>query len=116
MAARRWVSRLARLAAAGLWWLSFAASAAELPTVSIVVRDGRIEPATLAVPAGVKLRLAVRNAGTGPCEFENLGLRVEKVLAPGAASTLVLHPLRPGTYIFVDEFHPDGAPLTLVAK
>ena len=91
-------------------------AAAELPTYAVVVRDGRIEPATLAVPAGVRLRLAVSNGGTGPCEFENLGLRVEKVLAPGAASTLVLPPLRPGSYQFVDEFHPDGAPLTLTAK
>jgi hypothetical protein len=91
-------------------------AAAELPTYAVVVRDGRIEPATLAVPAGVRLRLALSNGGTGPCEFENLGLRIEKVLAPGAVSTLVLHPLRPGTYLFVDEFHPDGAPLTLIAK
>ncbi len=101
---------------AGLMWLAAGAPAAELPTYSVVVRDGRIEPATLAVPAGVRLRLAVRNGGTGPCEFESLGLRVEKVLAPGAASTLVLPPLRPGTYLFVDEFHPDGAPLTLIAQ
>lgn len=92
------------------------AVAAELPTYPVVVRDGRIEPATLAVPAGVRLRLAVSNGGTGPCEFENLGLRIEKVLAPGAASTLVLPPLRPGSYQFVDEFHPNGAPLTLTAK
>lgn len=96
--------------------MAVGAAAGELPTYPIVVRDGRIEPATLAVPAGVRLRLAVSNGGTGPCEFENLGLRVEKVLAPGAASTLVLPPLRPGTYLFVDEFHPDGAPLTLTAK
>lgn len=96
--------------------LATGAAAAELPTYPIVVRDDRIEPATLAVPAGVRLRLAVSNGGTGPCEFENLGLRIEKVLAPGAASTLVLPPLRPGTYLFVDEFHPDGAPLTLTAK
>lgn len=96
--------------------LAAGSAAAELPTYTVVVRDGRIEPATLAVPAGVRLRLAVSNGGTGPCEFENLGLRIEKVLAPGAASTLVLPPLRPGSYPFVDEFHPDGAPLTLTAK
>lgn len=96
--------------------LATGAVTAEMQTLSIVVRDGRIEPATLAVPAGVRLRLAVSNGGTGPCEFENLGLRVEKVLAPGAASTLVLPPLRPGSYQFVDEFHPDGAALTLTAK
>jgi hypothetical protein len=104
------------LALALAFAMAAGAAAAELPTYSVVVRDGRIEPGTLAVPAGVRLRLAVRNGGTGPCEFENLALRVEKVLAPGAASTLVLPPLRPGTYLFVDEFHPDGVPLTLIAK
>lgn len=92
------------------------AQAGETPTYTVTLRDGRIEPASLTVPVGVKIRLAVRNAGQGPAEFEHLGLRVEKVLAPGAASTLVLHPLRPGRYQFIDEFHPDGPGLTLEAR
>ncbi|HJV67631.1 cupredoxin domain-containing protein [Ideonella sp.] len=101
-----------------LLWAGAAAlaQADEPPTYAVLVQNGRITPATLEVPAGTRLRLAVRNAGTGPCEFENLALRVEKVLAPGAASTLVLHPLRAGSYRFVDEFHPDAAGLTLQAR
>jgi hypothetical protein len=37
-------------------------------------------PTQLVVPAGVKIKLTIRNEGPGPCEFENLNLRVEKVL------------------------------------
>jgi len=90
--------------------------AAETATYPVVVRDGRIEPARLEVPAGVKIKLTIRNEGPGPCEFENLDLRVEKVLAPGASSFVVIHPLRPGSYRFFDEFHPDTSEMLLIAK
>lgn len=92
------------------------ASAAETATYPVVIRDGRIEPARLEVPAGVKIKLTIRNEGPGPCEFENLDLRVEKVLAPGASSFVVIHPLRPGSYRFFDEFHPDTSEMLLIAK
>ncbi|MCD6679043.1 MAG: cupredoxin domain-containing protein [Burkholderiaceae bacterium] len=92
------------------------ASAAETATYPVVVRDGRIEPARLEVPAGVKIKLTIRNEGPGPCEFENLDLRVEKVLASGASSFVVIHPLRPGSYRFFDEFHPDTSEMVLIAK
>jgi hypothetical protein len=91
-------------------------SAAETATYPVVIRDGRIEPARLEVPAGVKIKLTIRNEGPGPCEFENLDLRVEKVLAPGASSFVVIHPLRPGSYRFFDEFHPDTSEMLLIAK
>ncbi len=93
------------------------AQAAPAPvTFPIVIRGGHIVPAQLEVPAGVKIKLTIRNDGPGACEFENLDLRVEKVLAPGASSFVVIHPLRPGRYRFVDEFHPSTAVLLLVAK
>jgi len=92
------------------------ASAAETATYPVVIHDGRIEPARLEVPAGVKIKLTIRNEGPGPCEFENLDLRVEKVLAPGASSFVVIHPLRPGSYRFFDEFHPDTSEMLLIAK
>lgn len=95
---------------------STAAAAEVAVTHAVVIRDGRIEPARLEVPADTKIRLTIRNEGPGPCEFENLDLRVEKVLAPGANSFVVIHRLRPGTYRFVDEFHPDTSEMLLIAK
>lgn len=89
---------------------------AELLVYSVVIKDGRITPARLEVPAGRKIKLVIKNEGPGPCEFENLGLRVEKVLSPGASSFVVIHPLRPGTYRFIDEFHPVTSEMLLIAQ
>jgi hypothetical protein len=92
------------------------AHAAELATFEVVARDGKLFPERLEVPAGVKLKLTLKNDGRTPVEFENLDLRVEKVLAPGAASFVVIHPLKPGSYRFVDEFHPATSAMLLIAK
>lgn len=90
--------------------------AEELPTYTIVARDGRLEPAQIEVPAGRRIKLVLRNEGKAPVEFENLNLRVEKVLAPGASSFVVTPRLAPGVHEFIDEFHPDTGKMRLVAK
>ena len=91
-------------------------SADELMTFSVLIKDSHILPARLEVPAGKKIKLTIRNEGPGPCEFENLDLRVEKVLAPGANSFVVMHSLKPGSYRFFDELHPSTSEMLLVAK
>ena len=96
--------------------LAAVALAQELPVFEIVMKDGRFSPERLEVPAGKRLKLVLKNEGRGPAEFENLSMRVEKVLAPGVTSFVVLHGLKPGEYRFVDEFRPEGGSLTLVAK
>lgn len=100
----------------GLGWAANPAQSAELPSFEIVAKNGRLLPERLDVPAGKKIKLAIRNEGPGPIEFENLDLRVEKVLAPGASSFLVIHPLKPGSYRFIDEFHADTGKMDLIAK
>ncbi|MBS0291101.1 MAG: cupredoxin domain-containing protein [Proteobacteria bacterium] len=92
------------------------AQAEELPTFAIVAKDGRLEPARLEVPAGRRVKLTLKNAGNSPVEFENLSLRVEKVLAPGASSFVVTPPLKPGAHEFIDEFHPETGKMQLIAK
>lgn len=117
-------ARLAHLLFLGGLWLSlgWATEGRAQPTsteplvFSIVIKNGRITPARLEVPAGRKIKLAVKNEGPGPSEFENLSLRVEKVLAPGASSFLVIHPLKPGTYRFIDEFHQTTSEMLLIAQ
>jgi len=100
----------------GLGYGIAAVRAAELPSFAIVARDGRLLPDRLEVPAGVKFKLALSNEGGTPVEFENLDLRVEKVLAPRSMSFVVIHPLKPGSYRFVDEFHPATGQLLIIAK
>ena len=88
----------------------------DMPTVNLLIRAGRFVPATLEVPANTKFRLVIKNEGPGAEEFESVELRKEKVLAPGATSFLIFQPLKPGTYKFFGDFHPDTAQGQMVAK
>lgn len=99
----------------GLGW-AVDGHAQELPTFEVVAKDGRLFPERLDVPAGQRIKLVVKNQGKGPIEFENLDMRVEKVLAPGASSFVVLPKLKPGEYEFIDEFHMDTGKMWVVAK
>ena len=88
----------------------------DLPTYTLVMRAGRFVPETIEVPANTKFRLILKNEGPGAEEFESIELRKEKVLAPGASSFLIFQPLKPGSYKFFGEFHPDTAQGRFVAK
>jgi len=88
----------------------------DMPTVNLLIRAGRFVPATLEVPANTKFRLVIKNEGPGAEEFESVELRKEKVLAPGATSFLIFQPLKPGTYKFFGDFHPETAQGQMVAK
>lgn len=96
--------------------LAGAALAGEPATFTVVMKDGRFAPPRLKVPAGKRIKLVIRNEGSGPAEFESAELRVEKVLVAGASSFVVIHRLRPGTYRFVDDFRPSGPGMLVIAK
>ena len=92
------------------------AQAADMPTLRLELKDGVLIPARIQAPAGVKFRLEIVNTGKTPVEFESTQLRKEKVLAPGAQSSVVIQPLTPGEYKFFDEFHMNTAQGVIVAK
>ncbi|HEX8962033.1 MAG TPA: cupredoxin domain-containing protein [Rhodocyclaceae bacterium] len=92
------------------------AAADDTPAFDVVARDGKLSPDRLEVPAGKRFKLNLKNDSRAPVEFENLDLRVEKVLAPGSRSFVVIRSLAPGSYKFVDEFHADTAQVLLIAK
>lgn len=96
--------------------VAVAATAQDLAVFQIVIKDGRFSPERLEVPMGKRLKLVLKNEGRGPAEFENLSMHIEKVLAPGVTSFVVLPALKPGEYRFVDEFRPESGGLTVVAK
>jgi hypothetical protein len=103
--------------AIGVALTSGMARAADEPfAISIVARDGIYTPPNLEVPAGVRIKIMIRNEGKEPMEFESLPLKIEKVLAPGASSSVVINKLKPGQYPFWDEFHPDTSKGFIVAK
>jgi len=107
---------LAALLALGFALPAMPAAAAELPVVHLTIKAGRFIPDTLVVPANTRFKLQIRNDGPGPEEFESTSLRKEKVLAEGAQSFLVFQPLKPGTYTFFGEFHPQTAQGRMIAR
>jgi hypothetical protein len=92
------------------------ALADDMPTFKLLMKEGRFFPETVEVPAGVRFRLEVKNEGPGATEFESLELRKELVLAPGVTRSLVFFPMKPGTYKFFDDFHPETGQGRIVAK
>lgn len=99
-----------------LFLASGAALADDMPTYKLLMKDGRITPETLEVPANTRFRLEVKNEGPGAAEFESLELKKELVLAPGITRSLVFFPMKPGTYKFFDDFHPETGQGKIVAK
>ena len=87
---------------------SAVAFADDMPTFKLELKDGTLNPA--------RIRLEVRSTGKTPVEFESTQLRKEKVLAPGAVSSVVIQPLDAGEYKFYDEFHMATAKGVIVAK
>ena len=71
---------------------------AEEPEFTLNIKDHHFDPAELQVPAGVKVRLIVKNLDATPEEFESNELHREKVVAPGHQILVIVGPLDPGAY------------------
>jgi hypothetical protein len=112
-----WLAR-ARVAMFGAIVASIVSSvhAEDLAVFRLVARDGAFEPLTIEVPAGKRFKIEISNEGKGPMEFESRDLKQEKVLASGAKSSVVINGLRPGAYVFFDDYHPDAPKGNIVAK
>jgi hypothetical protein len=83
--------------------------------VTLILQNNRFTPNAVTVPAGERLRIEIKNQDGTPAEFESSDLRVEKFIAAGGHITVMVGPLKPGTYKFFDDYHPDTAFGTLTA-
>lgn len=99
-----------------LMFFPYLSVAAPLPSYEVSIKDGVFSPTSIEVPVKQRFKIIIKNEGSGPAEFENLSLRVEKVLASGVSSFVVIHPLKEGSYHFIDEFHMDMPGFTINAK
>jgi hypothetical protein len=95
---KKWIVLLAPLSAVT------SPALAQEATYALTVQNGKFEPSTLAVKAGVKFKLIVSNKGTKPAEFESSGLNREKIVPAGASVPVYIGPLAPGAYPFFDDF------------
>lgn len=89
-----------------------AAKAAD--SVTLTLKDHGFVPAKIQASANERFRIEVTNQDATPAEFESTDLRVEKIVVPGGKITVMAGPLKPGTYAFFDEYHPDTAKGTLI--
>lgn len=89
---------------------------AEVRQVELLCKDGVFEPTQIEMAAGEKIELIVKNVGKEAEEFESIELKREKIVAPGKSVTVKLGPLKPGTYGFFGEFHPQTAKGQIVVK
>ena len=96
--------------------IAVGAHAEDLAVFKLVARDGAFAPTKIEVPAGKRFKIEISNEGKGPIEFESRDLKQEKVLASGAKSSLVINALKPGSYVFFDDYHPDAPKGQIVAK
>ena len=79
---------------------------AEDPSFTITLKNNQFLPSEVRIPAGVKVKLVVRNDNPIASEFESTELHREKVVAPGGQINVFVGPLNPGSYEFFDDFHP----------
>ena len=112
----RWLTHQVLLAGLLLLAVLTPVQGEEMPSFNLTIKAGRYIPETVEVPANTRFRLLIKNEGPGAEEFESVELKKEKVLAPGASSFLIFQPLKPGSYKFFGEFHPDTAQGRIVAK
>ena len=76
------------------------------PGFSIVLKNNQFVPSEVQIPAGVKVKLVVRNDNPTASEFESTQFHREKVVPPGQEISVFVGPLDPGSYEFFDDFHP----------
>jgi plastocyanin len=92
---------------AALLVLAFAAPAlADDPSFPIVLKNNQFVPSEVQIPAGVKVKLVVRNDNSTTSEFESTEFHREKVVRAGQEIMVFVGPLDPGSYEFFDDFHP----------
>jgi hypothetical protein len=84
-------------------------------TVELVLKDHKFIPSVITVPIGVRFKIQLINQDDTPAELESSDLRFEKIAPPGVTINVNAGPLKPGTYKFFDDYHPDLAIGTLTA-
>jgi plastocyanin len=86
--------------------------------VKLTLKDHKFDPDHVTVPAGERFRIELTNHDDTTNEFESSDMKIEKLVVPGATITVSAGPLRPGTYKFFDDYHPETAfgVLTAVEK
>jgi hypothetical protein len=84
--------------------------------VALTAANQKFDPAEVKVKAGQPFVLVVTNNDPKKAiEVENKDLRIEKVVPAGKTVSIRVRALKPGTYVFVDDFN-HAAQVKVVAE
>jgi heme/copper-type cytochrome/quinol oxidase subunit 2 len=89
---------------------------ADTPSFSLSLKDHHFTPAELTIPANTRVRVTVKNLDATPAEFESDDFKAEKVIPAGHEVTVMIGPLKPGTYEFHDEYNEAASKSRLIVK
>ena len=101
------VLTLAALAAAGLAAASFAATPALAETAAqfeVTLKGDVFTPAEVKVPADKPFTMKFFNKETAAAEIEAKDLKIEKIVAAGGEIIVRVGAMKPGRYLFVNEY------------
>ncbi len=70
----------------------------------LTIHYGQFGPKELSLPAGVKLKLVIRNQDSTPAEFESYDLSREVIVPAHGEATIYVGPLKVGSYKFFNDF------------
>lgn len=96
--------------------VSCVAAAADMPELTLRIKDHKFIPAEMTVPANLKFKLIVVNEDPTPEEFESHELNREKVVTGNSKITVFIGPLKPGRYPYFGDFHQQTAQGVLLAR
>lgn len=96
--------------------VSGVAAAADMPELTLRIKDHKFLPAEMTVPANLKFKLIVVNEDLTPEEFESHELNREKVVTGNSKITVYIGPLKPGRYPYFGDFHQQTAQGVLLAR
>jgi heme/copper-type cytochrome/quinol oxidase subunit 2 len=92
------------------------AGADEPAAIEVTIKDHHFSPAEIHVPAGKPVILHITNADDTVEEFDSVALQVEKVIVAGHYATVRLHPLAPGRFPFMGEYHAETAKGVVISE
>ena len=100
----------------GILSLEKIAAAQEAPVLELRIKDHKYFPENLKVKANERFKIKVTNEDATSEEFESKTMIIEKFIGPQRSITVVLGPLKPGSYDFFGCFHKATAKGQIVAE
>ena len=84
--------------------------------IDLTVKDHKFTPTEIHIKAGQPAVINMHNQDPTAEEFDSDTLGVEKVIAGDRSGLVRLHPLAPGRFPFIGEYHSDTAHGVVIAE